>query len=203
MFAAVDSLRRQGPAQIVVAVPAAPESTCRDLGAMVDDVVCATMPFPFHAVGESFWNFAQVTDSEVLTLLRTPTSAGTARDAKALEFGSAATAVRIAAHDAPDGVPSLNVLLDLVGDARIVVIGESSHGTHEFMRRARKSPNGSSRTRDSRRLLRRPTGRTPTASTATCAVVVATRPPKKLSVGSSGSRRGCGGMPRYWTSSDG
>lgn len=132
MFAAVDSLRRQEPAQIVVAVPAAPESTCRDLGAMVDDVVCATMPFPFHAVGESFWNFAQVTDSEVLTLLRTPTSAGTARDAKALEFGSAATAVRIAALDAPDGVPSLNVLLDLVGDARIVVIGESSHGTHEF-----------------------------------------------------------------------
>ncbi len=38
MFAAVDSLRRQEPAQIVVAVPAAPESTCRDLGAMVDDV---------------------------------------------------------------------------------------------------------------------------------------------------------------------
>ena len=131
MFAAVDALRRQEPAKIVVAVPAAPESTCRDLAAMVDDVVCATMPFPFHAVSESFWNFAQVTDREVLTLLGTPTVAGTAGDAKAFEFSSAA-ALRAAALDAPHGVPSLNVLLDLVGDARIVVIGESSHGAHEF-----------------------------------------------------------------------
>lgn len=49
IFAAVDSIRRQEPARIVVAVPAAPESTCRELGAMVDDMVCATMPFPFRS----------------------------------------------------------------------------------------------------------------------------------------------------------
>ena len=42
MRAAVEALRRLRPARIVVAVPAAPESTCRELGALADQVVCAT-----------------------------------------------------------------------------------------------------------------------------------------------------------------
>ncbi|WP_037205787.1 erythromycin esterase family protein [Rhodococcus opacus] len=132
MFAAIESLRQQEPAQIVVAVPAAPESTCRTLGAMVDDVVCATMPFPFRAVGVSFWNFSQVTDEEVRRLLATSTRRQGTRDARILEFTSAAGIVRLACRDAPNGVPSRADLLDLVGDARVVLIGESSHGTREF-----------------------------------------------------------------------
>jgi predicted phosphoribosyltransferase len=70
MLAAVSALRRLGPAKIVVAVPAAPESTCRQLQAVVDEVVCATTPSPFLAVGESYWDFAQTTDEEVRRLLR-------------------------------------------------------------------------------------------------------------------------------------
>ena len=34
--------------------------------------------------------------------------------------------------DAPAGVPPTEALEELIGDARIVLIGESSHGTHEF-----------------------------------------------------------------------
>ena len=60
MFAAVQALREAEPAHIVIAVPAAPESTCREFAGLVDDVVCATMPTPFFAVGESFWDFRQV-----------------------------------------------------------------------------------------------------------------------------------------------
>lgn len=74
MFAAVQALRDAQPAQIVIAVPAAPESTCREFAGLVDDVVCATMPTPFLAVGESFWDFRQVTDEEVRRLLATPTA---------------------------------------------------------------------------------------------------------------------------------
>ena len=36
------------------------------------------------------------------------------------------------AVDAPGGVPPTEALEELIGDARIVLIGESSHGTHEF-----------------------------------------------------------------------
>lgn len=63
MRAAVQALRTLGPARIVVAVPAAPESTCQELAAEVDEVVCATTPSPFLAVGYSYWDFAQTTDA--------------------------------------------------------------------------------------------------------------------------------------------
>ncbi len=73
MLAAVQALRESEPAQIVIAVPAAPESTIREFAGLVDDVVCATMPTPFLAVGESFWDFKQVSDEEVRDYLGTPT----------------------------------------------------------------------------------------------------------------------------------
>lgn len=74
MRAAITALRESQPAQIVVAVPAAPESTCREFAGLVDEVVCASMPTPFLAVGESFWDFTQVGDDEVRRLLATPTT---------------------------------------------------------------------------------------------------------------------------------
>ena len=128
MLAAVQALREREPAEIVIAVPAAPESTWRQFAGLVDDVVCASMPHPFLAVGESYWDFTQVTDEEVRELLRTSTTAGP--PAAVLE--SPADQVRRIAVDAPDGVPPLQALDELIGDARLVLIGESSHGTHEF-----------------------------------------------------------------------
>jgi predicted phosphoribosyltransferase len=81
MRAAVVALRQLDPARMVVAVPAAAESACRELTAMVDEVVCATTPSPFFAVGASYWDFNQTTDDEVRDLLRAtsparPTTAG-------------------------------------------------------------------------------------------------------------------------------
>jgi len=70
MRAAVEALRRLGPARIVVAVPAAPEPTCRELNALAEEAVCAVTPSPFFAVGESYWDFTQTTDEEVRDLLR-------------------------------------------------------------------------------------------------------------------------------------
>lgn len=71
MRAAVEALRRLGPARIVVAVPAAPESTCEELRREVDEVVCATTPSPFFAVGESYRDFRQITDEQVTDLAAT------------------------------------------------------------------------------------------------------------------------------------
>src|SRR5207302_2970718 len=65
MRAALLAIRRLNPARLVVAVPAAPESTCQELRAEADEVVCATTQSPFFAVGESYWDFSQTTDDEV------------------------------------------------------------------------------------------------------------------------------------------
>lgn len=129
MFAAVQALREAEPAHIVIAVPAAPESTCREFAGLVDDVVCASMPTPFLAVGESFWDFRQVTDEEVHQLLATATTDRTAAPAQVPIPAQVLSSVAI---DAPSGVPPREALEQLIGDARIVLIGESSHGTHEF-----------------------------------------------------------------------
>jgi predicted phosphoribosyltransferase len=62
MQAAVLALRRLRPARIIVAVMAAPSSTCDQLRLEVDEVVCATTPSPFFAVGQPYWDFTQTTD---------------------------------------------------------------------------------------------------------------------------------------------
>jgi len=69
MVAAVRALRQRGPARIVVAVPIAAPETCDAMRAEVDDVVCATTPKPFHAVGVWYDDFTQTTDDEVRDLL--------------------------------------------------------------------------------------------------------------------------------------
>ena len=132
MFAAVQALRDMSPAEIVVAVPAAPESTCREFAGLVDDVVCASMPTPFLAVGESFWDFTQVSDDEVRQLLATPTVGMATARIRIAE--TPAEVVERCAVDAPAGVPPAEALEEIIADARVVLIGESSHGTAEFYR---------------------------------------------------------------------
>jgi putative phosphoribosyl transferase len=76
MRAAVAAVRQHQPARLVVAVPTAAPETCAELRAEADEVVCATTPEPFYAVGLWYADFTQVTDAEVGDLLaqaaRTP-----------------------------------------------------------------------------------------------------------------------------------
>jgi putative phosphoribosyl transferase len=72
MLAGVRALRASSPASIVVAVPVGPPSACQELAREADDVVCATMPSDFEAVGQVFADFHQVTDDEVRELLANP-----------------------------------------------------------------------------------------------------------------------------------
>lgn len=69
MRAAIKAVRSLKPRRTVVAVPTGAASTCRELGTMVDEMVCATNPEPFDAVGRSYREFAQTTDEEVRELL--------------------------------------------------------------------------------------------------------------------------------------
>ncbi len=130
MRAAIEALRKLAPARIVVAVPAAPESTCQELTSLAGEVVCATTPSPFFAVGNSYWDFTQTTDAEVRDLLR---AAPEPRSAAGTAPGPTQVAViRAEAVPVEEGTPAGHVLFDLVGDARLVLIGEASHGTSEF-----------------------------------------------------------------------
>jgi predicted phosphoribosyltransferase len=103
MRAAVLALRQMNPARIVVAVPAAPESTCREMAAIADEMICATTPSPFFAVGASYWDFTQTTDEEVRDLLRAATAA---RPAAGAQGPTEVAVVRAAALPAEEGVPS-------------------------------------------------------------------------------------------------
>jgi putative phosphoribosyl transferase len=69
MLAAAEALRRMGPARLVVAVPVGAPETCERFQPVVDDVVCAVTPEPFHAVGLWYEDFSQTSDDEVRELL--------------------------------------------------------------------------------------------------------------------------------------
>jgi putative phosphoribosyl transferase len=70
MRAAIAAVRRLDPARLVVAVPTAPAMTCQELQQEADEVVCASTPPRFRAVGLSYREFPQVSDEEVRQLLR-------------------------------------------------------------------------------------------------------------------------------------
>jgi putative phosphoribosyl transferase len=74
MLAAVRAVRAADPAKVVVAVPVGPPSACRQLAGEADDVVCATMPSSFEAVGQVYSDFHQVSDDEVREFLAKPTT---------------------------------------------------------------------------------------------------------------------------------
>jgi putative phosphoribosyl transferase len=69
MKAAIEALGKLGPRRVVVAVPVAPDTTCRELRTLADEVVCVATPEPFHAVGQFYEDFDQTSGEEVRTLL--------------------------------------------------------------------------------------------------------------------------------------
>jgi putative phosphoribosyl transferase len=72
IVAAVRAVRAAGAEAVIVAVPVGPRSVCQLLADEADDVVCATMPDHFDAVGQVFADFRQVSDEQVRELLATP-----------------------------------------------------------------------------------------------------------------------------------
>ncbi|ATB29798.1 phosphoribosyltransferase [Melittangium boletus] len=70
MRAAVEALRKEAPALIIVGVPVAAKETCEALRDEVDDIICARTPEPFWAVGDWYQDFEQTSDEEVQQLLQ-------------------------------------------------------------------------------------------------------------------------------------
>jgi erythromycin esterase-like protein/predicted phosphoribosyltransferase len=121
MLAAVHAIREDDPAQVIVAVPVADPEVCAALRAVADEVVCLSTPERLQAVGMWYEDFSQTTDDEVRDLL--------------------ARARRPPAARGPDVVRPLtgterdyDPLVERATATQFVLIGEASHGTHEFYR---------------------------------------------------------------------
>ena len=70
MQAAVQAVRQQNPARIIVAVPVAAADSLDVLRAQVDEIICPLVPEMLMAIGCWYLDFAQTSDAEVLRLLQ-------------------------------------------------------------------------------------------------------------------------------------
>lgn len=68
--AALRALRAHRPRAIVLAVPAGAPETARRLRAEADEVLCVIAPPDFTAVGHWYDDFTQITDADVVEILR-------------------------------------------------------------------------------------------------------------------------------------
>jgi putative phosphoribosyl transferase len=74
MRAAVEAVRRQRPARVIVAVPVGGVESCRRLARIADQVVCVWIPRYFNAVGQAYRDFSSVSDDEVQRVLAESTA---------------------------------------------------------------------------------------------------------------------------------
>jgi len=69
-LAAIRALKKQEPAELVLAIPVGPLDAIARLKEGVDRLVCLDTPQPFWAVGAFYEVFDQTSDEEVVRLLR-------------------------------------------------------------------------------------------------------------------------------------
>lgn len=70
VLAAVRSIKSQNPLSITLAVPVASKEALNKFKGEVDSIICLDIPEDFSAVGHFYEEFEQITDDEVIELLR-------------------------------------------------------------------------------------------------------------------------------------
>jgi putative phosphoribosyl transferase len=70
ILGSIRMMRQRHPKKIVVAVPVAPVETAKKMRLYVDDFICIHEAEDFRGVGEYYSDFSEVTDEEVISLLR-------------------------------------------------------------------------------------------------------------------------------------
>ena len=145
MEAAVLALRPKAPTRIIIAVPVGARDTCERLRRVADEVVCLETPEPFSAVGLWYEEFSQTSDGEVTRILAAsrpgpvptvtvPVHAITSPAPTSARTSDTVGLIRQHAVRLTGDTSQYDALLDGIGDARIVLLGEATHGTHEFYR---------------------------------------------------------------------
>jgi erythromycin esterase-like protein/adenine/guanine phosphoribosyltransferase-like PRPP-binding protein len=121
MLAAIRAVLQEHPARVVVAVPVAPQDVGAALGHKADEMICLLTPADFQAVGSWYDDFSQTSDAEVRALL------GRARQPPRAALPSTIRELTGAAND-------YDPLVERAVATSVALIGEASHGTHEFYR---------------------------------------------------------------------
>ena len=151
MEAAVEAVRMYHPARVVVAVPVCAADSAARLQQTADEIVCALTPEPFRAVGLWYERFDQTSDEEVIHLLEQANTyageparaTGGPTDGSASTRGPVGTDLRVGPQSPEDIIRTraqkltgdtrdYDALIDAIRDARLVLIGEATHGSHEF-----------------------------------------------------------------------
>lgn len=70
MRAALQAAAHDEPERLICAVPVGSEDSVHNMASFCDEVVCLRVPAYFAAVGQFYVQFAQVSDDEVLEILR-------------------------------------------------------------------------------------------------------------------------------------
>lgn len=70
ILAAIGFIKNQKPKSIIVAIPVLPQSIVEDIKKEVDNLIYISVPEEFFAVGQFYEQFEQVSDEDVVSLLR-------------------------------------------------------------------------------------------------------------------------------------
>jgi predicted phosphoribosyltransferase len=70
MIAALQAIKTQKPREVIIAVPVASPARLDEVQCWRDDVVCLLTPNEFWALAQFYEDFSQVSDEQVLSLLR-------------------------------------------------------------------------------------------------------------------------------------
>ncbi len=70
MKAAILEVKKQKAKTVIVAVPVAPPDTVSEIFKMVDKIIFLDTPEPFFALGQFYQDFPQVSDEEVVKILK-------------------------------------------------------------------------------------------------------------------------------------
>ncbi|NGX33356.1 MAG: putative phosphoribosyl transferase [Candidatus Anoxychlamydiales bacterium] len=70
MIAAIGALKKRKVKKIIVAIPLGPYFTIEKLNKLVAEVICPYIPDDFLAIAQYFENFEQVSDTEVIEILK-------------------------------------------------------------------------------------------------------------------------------------
>lgn len=141
--AAILALRARGAHRISIVAPVGSEQARERLEELADEVLILSTPHTFWSVGAWYENFAQVEDEEVIALLtedadepaqpRPNRTTRAKRPPGRTDHGRMGIDETLSQHaKLLSSRDQLEQLASQLAGSRIVMLGESTHGTHEF-----------------------------------------------------------------------